>query len=321
MPPRKKKAAPGSTGLTVAEVASSTQPAAIAHLRERIEGDGGQVIGAYRDPYGGHWIVFAALPIEQVAPTPYQRELSPTHVKQLTTVVPKVGRYLDPIIAVPQAKGYWTPNGMHRHAALTALGAKAITALVVPEREIALRILALNTEKAHNLRDKSLEVMRMERDLASMKETATEPETTWAFEFEEPAYLTIGLCYEQRPRFAGAVYQPVLKRCEELLELPLPKAIAERTERAKRVLELDDAVTKVVDGLKAAGLRSPYLKAFVMARINPLRFEKAARVGGKAPRASFDATFGRMLQKAQGFDVSKVRQQDLAAVGGAPADE
>ena len=44
---------------------------------------------------------------------------------------------------------------------MTQLGAKAITALVVPEPDVAHRILALNTEKAHNLKEKSLEVSRL----------------------------------------------------------------------------------------------------------------------------------------------------------------
>ena len=36
------------------------------------------------------------------------------------------------------------------------LGAKSITVLVVPEREVAWQILALNTEKAHNIKERSL---------------------------------------------------------------------------------------------------------------------------------------------------------------------
>ena len=69
---------------------------------------------------------------------------------------------------------YRTPNGHHRLAALRSLGAKSVTALVLPEPEIAYKILALNTEKAHNLREKSLEVIRMARDLAGRGDLAEE---------------------------------------------------------------------------------------------------------------------------------------------------
>jgi len=321
MPPRKKKTAPGSTGLTPPEMADGTPPPEVEALLRRVEADGGRVLTRYRDPFGGRWLILAALPLERVQATPYQRELSETHVKQLATVIPKVGRYLDPIVAVAQPDSYWTPNGMHRLEALKALGMKAITALIVPEAEVALRILALNTEKAHNLRDKSLEVMRMERALAAEPQTSARHESDWAFEFEEPAFLTVGLCYEKRPRFAGAIYLPVLKRCEDFIEGPLRDAVQERTDRAEKVLELDDAVAVCVEGLRKAGLHSPYLKTFVVARINPLRFVKAPKVGAKAPKASFEATFGKMLQKARDFDATKVRQQDLAASGGPTGEE
>jgi ParB family chromosome partitioning protein len=46
------------------------------------------------------------------------------------------------------------------------LGLRQLTALVSPDESLAFRILALNTEKAHNLKDRSLEVIRMARELA-----------------------------------------------------------------------------------------------------------------------------------------------------------
>ena len=36
----------------------------------------------------------------------------------------------------------------------------------MPDPQVAFKILALNTEKAHNLREKSLETIRMARALA-----------------------------------------------------------------------------------------------------------------------------------------------------------
>jgi hypothetical protein len=77
-------------------------------------------------------------------------------------VINKTGRFLDPIIAVVASKGgFWTPNGRHRLEAMRRLGAKSITALVVADREVAWQILALNTEKAQNLKERSLEVIRI----------------------------------------------------------------------------------------------------------------------------------------------------------------
>src|SRR5690606_2631469 len=156
--PRKKKvkAEAGSVGLTAEEVASGSPPAEVASLRKQIEDAGGRALSVYREPLGGHWVALAALPLDKVKPTPYQRELSKAHAERLATVIPKVGRFLDPVIAVPDASGtFISPNGMHRLAALETLGAKTVVALVMPEPEIAFRILALNTEKAHNLKDKA----------------------------------------------------------------------------------------------------------------------------------------------------------------------
>jgi len=95
------------------------------------------------------------------------------------------------------------------------IGPGAALRLVVPEPEVAHRILLLNTEKAHNLREKALEVIRMYRELAQLEEAGEE---TYALEFEEPALITLGLCYEERPRFSGGAYHPVLKRVEEFLK-------------------------------------------------------------------------------------------------------
>jgi ParB family chromosome partitioning protein len=317
---RKKKAQAKSVGLEASEVTSGSPPAAVQTLMKSIEGDDGTVLSAYKEPLGGNWCVLCVLPIEKVEPTPYQRELSKSHSERLSKVIPKVGRYLDPVIAMKHDKGYWTPNGMHRLVAMRLLGAKAITALVVPEPEVAFRILALNTEKAHNLKDKSLEVMRMAKALSADSETAKRPEADWAFEFEEPAYLTIGLCYEEKARFSGGAYLSVLRRCDQFSSGGIKKSMEERADRAKKVLELDELVGKVIEKLKAAGLTSPYLRPFVIARINPLRWIKAAKPGQKAPSADFDATMDKMIAAAKKFDASKIKPSDIAATGG-PAPE
>ncbi|HEX6531076.1 MAG TPA: ParB N-terminal domain-containing protein [Nitrospira sp.] len=312
---RRRKPAGQSTGLAAADLQAAAPPGEAAELHRAIEQDGGKVLSVYREPYGGHWLVLAALPIELVEPTPYQRNLSDTHVRKLEGVIGKIGRFLDPIIAVrmlrpDHAAKYWTPNGNHRLSAMRTLGAKSIVAIVVPQATAAYQILALNTEKAHNLREKALEVIRMYRELAQLEEA---DEETYALEFEEPALITLGLCYEERPRFSGGAYHPVLKRVEEFLKKPLRTAIESRHDRARKVLALDDAIVKQVEGLKAKGLTSPYLKSFVVARVNPLRFRPK-----DAPVLSFDDALERMMQAASKFNPDKIKIDDLAKSGGAP---
>ena len=310
--PRKKaQATPASRGVAADALGSGAPPAAVARLAEEIETDGGSVLAQYRDPLGGSWQLLAGLPIDRVEPTPYQRDLSEAHVTKLRAAIDKLGRYLDPIIAVRTEDGrYWTPNGHHRLAALRALGARSVTAIVVPEIEVAHRILLLNTEKAHNLRERALEVIRLARNLAELDDR---PEKDFESEFEEPALLTIGLCYQENGRFAGGAYHPVLKRVEKFLGTALPKALETRQEHAARVLELDEAVSAAVAELKAKGFDSPYLRAFVIARINPLRFKRGAK-------AEFDETIDKMLAGARKFDSSRIRADQVARTGGAPEE-
>jgi ParB family chromosome partitioning protein len=314
---RRRKPAGASSGLAATELQAAAPPGEVAELHRSIDQDGGKVLAVYREPYGGRWLVLAALPIELVEPTPYQRNISDTHVRRLERVIGKIGRFLDPIIAVrltkaDQAAKYWTPNGNHRLSAMKTLGAKSIVAIVVPEPTAAYQILALNTEKAHNLREKALEVIRMYKELAQLDDTSEE---IYALEFEEPSFITLGLCYEERPRFSGGAYHPVLKRVEEFLKQPMRSAIALRRERARTVLALDDEIVMQVEALKAKGLTSPYLKSFVVARVNPLRFRPK-----DAPPLSFDEALDRIAKAAAKFNPDKIKMDDLAKSGGVQDD-
>jgi ParB family chromosome partitioning protein len=299
------------TELGAQQVALAERPPELEALARAVEADGGAVLAAYREPLGGHPLLFVALPVEKVERTAFQRDVSDAHVRKLTLAMDKTRRYLDPIIAVREGDRYLTPNGGHRLTALKELGARTVLALLVPEREVAYQILALNIEKAHNLREKALEVVRMYRDLAG----ALDPEESeMALEFEEPALVTLGFAYEQRPRLSGGAYAPILRKVDALSDQKLSRALAERERRAAVLLAFDDAVGEAVARLKARGFDSPYLKNFVVARVNPLRFMK----GGAPP---FDELFAQMTKRAQGMDPGKIRSEDVARSGGAPEAE
>ena len=315
MAARKKKTASApaaSRGLDARRLAAATPPVSVATLGRTIEDDGGIVLATYRDPLGSHWQMLAALPLDRVEPTPFQRDLSEAHVGRLASAIDRLDRYLDPVIAVPAGDGkYWSPNGYHRLGAMKQLGAKSIVALVVPEPEVAHRILLLNTEKAHNLRERALEVARLAEALAALDDR---PEREFAIEFEEAALVTLGLCYQQNGRFSGGAYHPVLKRCDKFLASKLPNALVTRRERAEKLLQLNERVNEAVKGLKERGFESPYLKAFVVARINPLRFQRK-------PTADFDETIDKMLASAGRFDTTRIRADQVARTGGPPSEE
>lgn len=308
----KKAGAAKSRGLDAGRLTSVAPPAAVTSLADRIADDGGVVLASYRDPLGSRWQLLASLPIDAVQPTPYQRDLSDAHVARLADAIDKLDRFLDPIIAVPADAGvYWSPNGFHRLGAMRQLGAKAIVALVVPEPEVAHRILALNTEKAHNLRERSMEVARLALALAALDDRA---EKSYSEVFEEPALITLGLCYLENGRFSGGAYHPILKRCDQFLSAKLSAAVEERRARAAKLLELNEHVNTAVKALKARGLESPYLKAFVVARINHLRFVKE-----KHP--DFDSTIDKILGAARRFNAANVKADQVARSGGAPSSD
>lgn len=314
-PPRKRprKAKPGTKGLGPAECRLTEGSGGSADISAAVEKAGGCIVGSYKEPLGGHPVFIAILPIDAVEPTPFQRDLSDAHHKRLADVINKTGRFLDPIIAVTAPRGgFWTPNGRHRLEAMRRLGAKSISTLVVADREVAWQILALNTEKAHNLKERALEVIRIYRGLVD--EDSSRPESQFAFYLDEPALVTLGVCYERVPRFGGGVYHPILRRLENFTDDPLRTAIKDHEKRAGMVLDLEEKVAGVVKKLKKRGLVSSYLRSFVVARINPLRWIK-----GEPP--PLEEVLKTMRDRAGKFNVEKIRTQDLAGAAGPPDEE
>jgi ParB family chromosome partitioning protein len=317
------KLAPGKTarGLDAADVAIAMDSPDIAEVAALVRDAGGAPIGAYRDPLGGRPLMLASLPLNAVQPTPFQRDLSPTHAKRLALKIDETAAFLDPLIVVRGDDGrFWTPNGRHRLAAAKVLGLKQITALISPNDRLAYRILALNTEKAHNLRDRSLEVIRMARSLAKHQSSSKESQLT--AEFESPDLLTLGIVYEKSSRFAGGAYSSLLKKVDRFSERTLPVSLREREGFAARLLEIDAQVKKLIAALQARGFKSPYLRNYVVARINPVRFHKVKK-GDTQPPMPLAQALTRMAAAAKGFKLESVSNSDLAwvAVGaGAQAE-
>ena len=278
-------------------------PGSVDALAARVEEDGGRALAVYREPVGGHWQIFVLLPIDKVAPTPYQRDVSPTHAKRLQEMIKKIDRFVDPIVVVSPRPGvYWTPNGHHRLKVLQKLKADWVPAILIPEADVAFQILALNTEKAHNLKEKSLEVIRMYRGL--LEEQPKKGEQDYAFQFEAAHLVTLGLLYEANKRFAGGAFAPILRRVDSFLPGTFPKTLPVREERAAAVRAADEALAGVVDQLKKRGIRHPFVKNYVLARTTPLSRARKTLPG-------FDQTFQKLTAAIEAFDVSAVRYQDV----------
>jgi len=280
-----------------------TPPAAAQALATQVERDGGHVLALYQDPVGDHWQLFCLLPRMRVEASPYQRDLSPTHVKRLTEAVKKLDRFVDPIVAIsPEPGVYWTPNGNHRRAVLDKLKTDWVPAILVIEKDTAFQVLALNTEKAHNLKEKSLEVIRMYRALAEQQPSTTEE--AWAFQLEAAHFITLGLLYETNKRFAGGAFAPILRRVDKFLKLSLSRGLAEREDRAALVRETDETLAATVAKVKKRGINHPYVKNYLIARTTPLTRQRKTL-------PSFEQTFRKLSENLKEFDVSKVRYDDI----------
>ena len=138
----------------------------------------------------------------------------------------------------------------------------------------------------------------------------------WAFQFEAPHFVTLGLLYEENKRFAGGAFAPILKRVDKFLKGRLPDTLDERKERAAKVRAADEALARAVGALKKRGISHHYVKNYVLARTSPL-----TRARKTLP--SFDQTFSKLLAAIEAFDVAKVRYEDVqrAAVFAAPAGD
>jgi ParB family chromosome partitioning protein len=316
------KLAPGARarGLDAADVAISIDAPEIAAITALVQSAGGAPIGAYHEPLGGRALMLASLPLNAVQPTPFQRDLSPTHAKRLAQKIDETAAFLDPLIVVRGEAGrFWTPNGRHRLAAAKVLGLRQITVLISPDENLAYRILALNTEKAHNLRDRSLEVIRMARSLARRHSSAKESQ--FMTEFESADLLTLGIVYEKSSRFAGGAYSSLLRKVDRFSDRTLLASLRERDSFASRLLQIDVQVKRIISELQTRGFKSPYLRNYVVARVNPVRFHKTKKGETKPPMPLAQA-LTRMTAAAKSFKIESVSNSDLAwvAVGAAAHD-
>lgn len=281
-------------------------PEDLKKLAKQIEEDGGKVLAIYQEPFGKNWQIFAFLPLEKVKPTPFQRDLSSSHVKRLQEVIEQVKRFIDPIVVVRYGDGeYWTPNGNHRREALLQLGSKEIPAIVIPDISVAFHILSLNTEKAHNLREKALEVIRMYKGLLETNGKIMEIE--YAFQFEEAYFITLGLIYEQYSKFSGSAYVPILKKVDNFLDMPLQKALEEREKRAELLKKVDDHIEPIVQSLRERGINHPFLKQAVVSKVNPIKRKRTTTIG-------YDELFKQMTKSLEKLDPSSITMEELVAL-------
>jgi ParB family chromosome partitioning protein len=86
-------------------------------------------------------------------------------------------------------------------------------------------------------------------------------------------------------------------------------------------LQIDAQAKRVIETLQTRGFKSPYLRNYVVARINPVRFHKLKK-GQTDPPMPLAQALTRMAAAVKSFKVDSVSNADLAwvAVGAAAQD-
>ncbi len=127
--------------------------------------------------------------------------------------------------------------------------------------------------------------------------------------------------YEKSSRFAGGAYSSFLKKVDRFSDRTLGASLREREGFAARLLEIEAQTKRIIETLQKRGFKSPYLRNYVVARINPVRFHKLKK-GDKTPPMPLAQALTRMAAAAKKFNLESVSNRDLAwvAVGAGGQD-
>jgi ParB family chromosome partitioning protein len=96
-------------------------------------------------------------------------------------------------------------------------------------------------------------------------------------------------------------------------------SLRSRDDWAARIEQIDAQVGRIVEALQARGFKSPYLRNYVVARINPVRFQRPKK-GDTAPAMPIAQALTRMAAAAAKFDLASVSPTDVALVAAVAAD-
>jgi ParB family chromosome partitioning protein len=244
---------------------------------------------AFRDPAKRRGLHFDVLPIAKLEVISHQRKASDAHVKRVMDSVDRVG-FLAPVVVVERdgGGGYLIIDGQHRFLAAKELGLRRIPAVIAP-RDVARRMLTLNVEKEPNIRERSAVALSIYRELVDADPDMPEDDPEVADAVQQPHYVTLGLAYAESGRLAGSQFEPILRKCDGFMDVPLAESLPVREARAGRVVEAHRLVRAVSDKLKEIGAWHEFAGAQIISYANPL---KRAR-----KQHSFDQTFDKLIAK------------------------
>lgn len=258
----------------------------------------------YREPVGKVEVEFKLIPLSELKPAPFQREISEAHVKKLSEAILKVGMFIDPLVVYEKGGTYYVVNGQHRLEAYRNLFSEGeLPCIVIPE-EKAKYIITLNTEKSPSIKDKSTEALKIYREMLPLNVTERE-----ILDFiTEPCYVTFGILYERNERFPASALHSLIKRIDKPIEKPLSEAFEERKKRADRLEELyENYYLPIRNKLLEKGVNQLYVGQIIASRINPFGRKRIIE-------EDFDSAMDKIIERAREF-LEEESDGDLGLAG------
>lgn len=251
----------------------------------------------FPDPLTGQPISIRLVPVKGLSVVAHQRKARPAHLRALTTSMQRMG-YVTPLTVVERNGAYVVIDGQHRLQAGLELGMKELPVVVVPER-LARRMMSLNVEQALNLRERCTISLSIYREVLDEAPDRAEDDAELVDAIESAHLVTLGIAYERSGRLAGSAFEPILKKCDGFLDVPLVEAFETRQGRAAQVLEAAKLVKAVEDLLKVDGSWHSMARYQIISFANPTK--RVRKV------ADFDKTFAKFLSALEGLAESPHR--------------
>lgn len=240
---------------------------------------------AFKEPFKGYEASFDEIPTDKLEIVPYQRKPSKAHISNLSRSISKFGFVVPLVVAKKDENTYIVLDGQHRYLASLELGITKIPCIVVPS-ELTTLMLTLNVEKQPTIKEKAYVSLRVYQALLEESPEKMETDPDILESVEEIYFVTLGLVYDRKDRFAGSAYESIMKKADFALDIPLEDGWKERGRRADVIYEIDSIVTDIVAQLKDMGRWHPFIYKEVVSYVNPIKRKKLV--------VDFDEIFGKM---------------------------
>jgi ParB family chromosome partitioning protein len=247
----------------------------------------------FKDPHRGRNLILKVLPTDELEVIGHQRKTRPSHVKQLTASMERIG-FIVPVVAVEQERDgqthYVVIDGQHRLKAARSLEITELPVIVVPG-DLAQRMMNLNVEKDLNIRERAFVALGIYRAFMDANSDLTESDPEVADSIERAYDVTLGIAYEKDGKLAGSAFEPLLKKCDVFLDTGMWDGYSVREQRAGSVLEASSLVRGVVDQAKELGVWHQYFQYQLLSHVDPYKRKRGP--------LDFDDVFGKVIDKLQ----------------------